>query len=341
MPNRLPHIAITLGDPAGIGTEIVLKYLFQAQKEELPAKITVIGDFCQAQAVFRHLRCIANSPLLDPGEVEFIDLATGLEITWGQGDAHSGECSFRYLERAIKGALAGEFDAIVTAPIAKAAWHQAGHPFPGQTEVLADRSGATNYGMLFVARSPYTGWVWRTLLATVHIPLGQVTQVLNPALIRQKLALLRHSLQQDFGIQQPQIAVVGINPHSGEEGYLGREEKDWLHPLLQELGIGQSIPPDTVWLGAKRAWLEDSHNAPHAYLAMYHDQGLIPMKLLAFAECVNCTIGLPFVRTSPDHGTAFDIAAKGIADYRSLGQAVTLAIEMGHRRQQLIDPKPQ
>ncbi|MCS6959922.1 MAG: 4-hydroxythreonine-4-phosphate dehydrogenase PdxA [Pseudanabaenaceae cyanobacterium SKYGB_i_bin29] len=349
MPNHLPHIAITLGDPAGIGTEIVLKYLFQVlgrrgsrgDRGELPAKITVIGDFCQAEAVFLHLRDTANSPLLDPEQVDFIDLATGLEITWGQGDSHSGECSFRYLERAIKGALAGEFQGIVTAPIAKSAWHKAGYHFPGQTEVLAQRSEVRDYGMLFVARSPHTGWVWRTLLATVHIPLGQVTRELNPGLIRQKLALLEHSLGQDFGIRQPQVAVVGINPHSGEEGYLGSEERDWLNPLLQKLGKGQAISPDTVWLGAKRAWYEDSTAAPHAYLAMYHDQGLIPMKLLAFAECVNCTIGLPFVRTSPDHGTAFDIAGKGIADYRSLASAVELAVEMVQVRQQAVETKAQ
>jgi 4-hydroxythreonine-4-phosphate dehydrogenase len=337
----VPHIAITLGDPAGIGAEIVLKYLFYARSADLPAKITVIGDLCQAEAVFLQLRAISTSPLADPATIDFIDLQLGLPITQGQGDHYSGECSFRYLERAIEGALTGEFDGIVTAPVAKAAWHQAGHPFPGQTEVLALRSGVADYGMLFVARSPYTNWVWRTLLATVHIPLAEVTRQLNADLIRQKLALLRATLDRDFGITAPRITIVGINPHSGEGGYLGREEVEWLDPLLQTEGLGRAVSPDTVWLGAKTAWFEGDSQAPHAYLAMYHDQGLIPMKLIAFSECVNCTIGLPFVRTSPDHGTAFDIAGKGIADYQSLACAVQLAIEMAQRRQQVIGAKSQ
>lgn len=338
----MPHIAITLGDPAGIGAEIVLKYLFSTRSVDLPAKITVIGDLCQARSVFLNLRGIADVPLLDPEAIEFIDLGTGLKVTAGQGDGNSGECSFRYLQRAIDGALRGEFDGIVTAPIAKAAWQQAGHHFPGQTEVLAQRSGVSDYGMLFVAESPFTGWVWRTLLATVHIPLAEVPRQLNPGLIRQKLALLGNCLAQDFGISQPQITIVGINPHSGEDGYLGREEKDWLNPLIQSgKGLRGAVPPDTVWLGAKTAWLDNPDRAPDAYLAMYHDQGLIPMKLLAFEECVNCTIGLPFVRTSPDHGTAFDIAGKGVANFRSLECAVNLAIKMANRRQQVVGAKQQ
>lgn len=336
----MPHIAITLGDPAGIGAEIVLKYLFTSRSADLSAKITVIGDLCQAESVFYQLRGVSSSPLADPATIDFIDLGTGLPIVWGQGDHYSGECSFQYLERAIRGALRGEFDGIVTAPIAKSAWQKAGHNFPGQTEVLAERAGIRDFGMLFVAESPFTGWLWRTLLATVHIPLGEVTKQLNPTLIRQKLSLLRHCLAQDFGIPQPQITVVGINPHSGEDGYLGREEVEWLNPLIQsEPGLRGAAPPDTVWSGAKAAWFNSDTGAPDAYLGMYHDQSLIPMKLLAFEECVNCTIGLPFVRTSPDHGTAFDIAGKGIASYSSLANAVKLAIKMASRRKQVVATK--
>jgi 4-hydroxythreonine-4-phosphate dehydrogenase len=338
----VPHIAITLGDPAGIGAEIVLKYLFTTRSVDLSAKITVIGDLCQAKSVFYRLKGISNFPLADPATIDFIDLGTGLPITLGEGSVHSGECSFRYLERAVNGALAGEFDGIVTAPIAKSAWQQAGHNFPGQTEFLAERSGVKDFGMLFVAESPFTGWVWRSLLATVHIPLAEVTKQLNPTLIRQKLVLLRHSLAQDFGITSPQITILGINPHSGEDGYLGREELDWLNPLIRsEPGLRGAVPPDTVWLGAKSAWFDPNPYAPDAYLGMYHDQCLIPMKLLAFEECVNCTIGLPFVRTSPDHGTAFDIAGRGIANFSSLANAVKLGIKMACRRKQAIGAKSQ
>jgi 4-hydroxythreonine-4-phosphate dehydrogenase len=196
--------------------------------------------------------------------------------------------------------------------------------------------------MLFVAKSPHSGWNLRTLLATVHIPLAQVTQALSPELVRWKLDLLRRSLKTDFGIDRPRIAVAGINPHSGEDGNLGTEEKDWLRDLLQnyqkqhpEIEITPPIPPDTMWVNPAKAW----HN-PHqvhlgydAYLAMYHDQGLIPVKLLGFDQAVNTTIGLPFVRTSPDHGTAFDIAGKGIASADSLKAAIELAASLVVRRQ--------
>jgi 4-hydroxythreonine-4-phosphate dehydrogenase len=264
------------------------------------------------------------------------------QIQLGEGNAASGTASFRYLNTAIEETLAGNFDGIVTAPIAKSAWKLAGHHYPGQTEVLAQAAQRDQFGMLFVARSPYTGWTLRTLLATTHIPLSEVPATLTPALMTQKLDLLIHSLQQDFAIDQPRIAIAGLNPHSGEAGQLGTEEQDWLnswlenaretYPNVQLLGL---VPPDTLWVKPGLAWFQDASMSPaDAYLALYHDQGLIPVKLMAFDEAINTTIGLPFIRTSPDHGTAFDIAGKGVASCRSLKAAIDLASELTQKRNQ-------
>ncbi len=263
-----------------------------------------------------------------------LDTETERQIQIGSGNAASGRASFVYLEQAIAHTLAGEFDAIVTAPIAKSAWAAAGHHYPGQTELLAERSGVQQVGMLFVARSPHTGWTLRTLLATTHIPLRQVADTLTPDLMTSKLELLLASLEQDFGITTPHVAIAGLNPHSGEQGQLGREEQDWLIPWLEatrqrypQIRLDGPVPPDTLWVKPGQAWHHTGQGAD-AYLALYHDQGLIPVKLLAFDRAVNTSIGLPFVRTSPDHGTAFDIAGKGCADASSMKAAIQLAVEM-------------
>jgi 4-hydroxythreonine-4-phosphate dehydrogenase len=181
------------------------------------------------------------------------------------------------------------------------------------------------------------------MLATTHIPLQRVPQVLNPALMTQKLDVLIRSLRQDFGITEPRIAIAGLNPHSGEGGQLGREEQDWLIPWLEaqrqrypQVQLDGPTPPDTLWVRPGQAWfgtessaIESAHDA---YLALYHDQGLIPVKLMAFDRAVNTTLGLPFIRTSPDHGTAFDIAGQGIADPSSTIAAIDLAIDLAQVR---------
>jgi len=331
-----PKLALTIGDPAGIGIEIVLKALANLS----PATaITVIGDRTLIERTYKHLKTKDKANLLaEPDSFEILDTNTGLHIDLGVGNAASGEASFTYLDQAIAATLAGEFQGIVTAPIAKSAWKLAGHHYPGQTELLAERSHTEDFGMLFVARSPYTNWVLRTLLATVHIPLAQVTQVLTPALVEQKLQLLRKSLFTDFGLTKARVAIAGLNPHSGEQGQLGTEEQEWLNPLIQSwqqrypnFEVDGAIPPDTLWVKPGQAWnyQERVHQGHDAYLALYHDQGLIPVKLLAFEQAVNTTIGLPFIRTSPDHGTAFDIAGQGIANSSSLEAAINLAIELG------------
>ncbi len=272
----------------------------------------------------------------DPGQLQCMDPWPEIQVTPGQPSSDTGGASFTYLKTAMDLALSGEVAGIVTGPISKALWHQAGYQYPGQTEVLSTFSHSQTTGMFFVARSPQTGWILRTLLATTHIPLAQVPQALTPDLLTQKLELLIKTLKNDFGLETPRIAIAGLNPHSGEQGKLGREEFEWMQDWLEAIKIKYPqvkliglVPPDTLWVGAGQAWLKDG-NCPaayDAYLALYHDQGLIPVKMLAFDQAVNCTIGLPFVRTSPDHGTAFDIAGKGVARCESM----LAALEWGKR----------
>lgn len=333
LSNR-PRLAITLGDPAGIGTEVVLKALADSE----------IGRNCNLTVVGNRNLLLKNYTLLQLNEnIDFLDVSLDEniknEVTLGVENATSGAASFAFMEAAIAATLAGDFDGIVTGPIAKSAWKAAGHIYPGQTELLAEKAGVEKFGMLFVARSPHTNWTLRTLLATTHIPLCQVPQALTRELMSRKLDLLVECLEKDFGIKNGKIVIAGLNPHSGEKGQLGREEADWLSDWLEEekkkrpnLTLSGLIPPDTMWVKPGQAWYGNSikfqNQAADGYLALYHDQGLIPVKLMAFDRAVNTTIGLPFIRTSPDHGTAFDIAGKGIADATSMKAAIELASEL-------------
>jgi 4-hydroxythreonine-4-phosphate dehydrogenase len=339
------RLAIALGDPAGIGPEVVLKALAVPELGQIP--VMIVGNRSLLLQTYADLR--AQCPeleLADPARLAILDVplepAIASAIQRGTGNAASGEASFRYLQTAIDRTLAGEFQGIVTAPIAKSAWKAAGHVYPGQTELLAEAAGVQRFGMLFVARSPHTDWTLRTLLATTHIPLRQVPELLTPELLTLKLELLIDCLRQEFGLSRPRIAIAGLNPHSGEQGQLGREEQDWLIPWLAEMRrsfpqvtLEGPVPPDTLWVRPGQAWFGGGAFQAHdAYLALYHDQGLIPVKLMAFDRAVNTTIGLPFVRTSPDHGTAFDIAGKGIADATSFQAAVQLAADLVQQRAQ-------
>jgi 4-hydroxythreonine-4-phosphate dehydrogenase len=343
---RRPRLAIPLGDPAGIGPEVVLKAL-AAKDWSAQAEVALFGNAALLEKTLTHFRNQSMDqawPNLDSATlVEVPSPLSDGDFTWGQETAATGDASFAYLQATIAATVAGQFEAIVTAPIAKSAWKAAGHDYPGQTELLAEGAGVQDFAMAFVARSPHTGWLLRTMLATTHIPLQRVPQVLNPGLMTQKLDLLIRSLRQDFGIAEPRIAIAGLNPHSGEGGQLGCEEQDWLIPWLEaqrqrypQVKLDGPTPPDTLWVRPGQAWfgtesrtIETAHDA---YLALYHDQGLIPVKLMAFDRAVNTTLGLPFIRTSPDHGTAFDIAGQGIADPSSLIAAIDLAIELAQVR---------
>jgi 4-hydroxythreonine-4-phosphate dehydrogenase len=340
----IPSLAITQGDPAGIGSEIILKALADSSLGE-KSQLTVIGNRQLLQFTYEHLleqTELIQQDLANPQTLAILDVPMEDSITLGQGDGISGGFSFDCLAKAIALTLEGKFQGIVTAPIAKSLWKAAGHEYPGQTEVLAQRAGSDKFGMMFVGQSPHTGWMLRSLLATTHIPLAAVPQALTAELMDLKLDLLINCLRSDFGLSAPEIAIAGLNPHSGEAGQLGTEEQDWLmdwlrqaqgkYPQAKLIGL---IPPDTMWVKAGQAWYGNYQVPPHtadAYLALYHDQGLIPVKLMAFEQAINTTVGLPFIRTSPDHGTAFDIAGQGIANASSMKAAIELAIQISQQR---------
>ncbi len=344
-----PSLAIAMGDPAGIGSEIILKALAD-ETLAAKAKIVVVGNRRLLQFTYEHLlqqTKLTPKDLVKPQDLSIIDIPLDNAITLGRGDAVSGEFSFTCLSKAIALTLEGKFQGIVTAPIAKYLWKAAGHDYPGQTEVLAQRAGIDRFGMMFIGQSPHTGWMLRSLLATTHLPLAEVPKALSPELMTLKLDLLIQCLKQDFGIERAKIAIAGLNPHSGEAGQLGTEERDWLNDWLQQARVTYPqteliglIPPDTMWVKPGQAWFGNYTESPitaDAYLALYHDQGLIPIKLMAFDRAINTTIGLPFIRTSPDHGTAFDIAGQGIANASSMTAAINLAITISKQRLLRLD----
>ena len=336
-----PKLAISLGDPAGIGPEVILKAVSDPLLNQA-ADLRIIGNRAILQRTYKSLA--SQEGLIHPDELTVIDIPTTHEIHWGEPSAETGDLSFRCLDQAIAQALRHEVEGVVTAPIAKSAWKAAGHLYPGHTELLAARAGVNRFGMMFVAISPHTGWQLRSLLATTHIPLSQVPTQLTPEVMTLKLDLLIETLAQDFGLTAPKIAIAGLNPHSGEQGQLGTEEMDWLNPWLQEMRhqyphitLSDLLPPDTMWVAPGQAWFGTGQVQTYdAYLALYHDQGLIPVKLMAFDRAVNTTIGLPFIRTSPDHGTAFDIAGQGNANPESMKAAIQVAIAQVKQRQPLV-----
>jgi 4-hydroxythreonine-4-phosphate dehydrogenase len=238
-------------------------------------------------------------------------------LGWGQADSITGKASATYLEEAVRLIGRGMADAVTTCPISKYSWHQAGYDFPGHTEMLAALTDSRDYAMMLA------GSRLRVVPATIHLPLRQVPEALTSASLLALLATIDRALRDDFAISTPRIGVAGLNPHSGEGGLFGEEETTIIAPAIaqaRQLGlmVEGPLPPDTIFHQA-------AHGAFDTVLAMYHDQGLIPFKLLHFADGVNVTLGLPIVRTSVDHGTAYDIAGKGVASDDSLAAAVELA----------------
>jgi 4-hydroxythreonine-4-phosphate dehydrogenase len=321
-------IAITLGDAAGIGPEIVVKTFletsFIAQNPAL-----VIGD---AVSVQRHITELANTQLkmriishlnehqFEPGCIDVLNVSQlPANLPMGQISAAAGQAAFDAIKHAIDLANSGQLSAICTAPIHKEALFAAGVPFPGHTEMLAELSGTQDYGMMLA--NPQL----RTLLVTVHCSVLEAVKKLSTELELRIIRLAHRSLQS-MGIAKPRIAVAGLNPHAGEGGLFGREDLDIIAPAIAKAraeGIDASgpHPGDTVFMHARKGRYD-------IVVAQYHDQGLIPVKLLGVEDGVNITAGLPFVRTSPDHGTAFDIAGQGIADPASMKTALATAHQL-------------
>ncbi len=288
----LPRVALTAGDPAGIGPEIAAK----------AAADPSVRAVCEP--------VILASPPAAPVRV-------------GEVSAAAGQAAYDTIVSAVAAARRGEVDAIATAPINKLAWAQAGLPWKGHTDLLAHLCGVDRVAMLFHAPQ------LKVVLITVHVPLREVAALLTPALVADTIRLTAASLPQ-FGLARPRLALAGLNPHAGESGLLGTEDEGVLAPAVAAarqagIDIQGPLPADTVFVRASRGEFD-------CVLACYHDQGLIPVKLLAFGQAVNVTIGLPIIRTSVDHGTAFDIAGRGVADAGSMIEAVKLAAQMATRR---------
>jgi len=326
----IPRVALTSGEPAGIGPELCLALAGDA----LPCELVCLGDraLLAERAGALHLpvrlqeysRQAATAVAHLPGTLPVLHLPLAVPSVAGHPDPANVPYVLALLERAVAGALAGEFDALVTAPLSKAVINQAGVPFSGHTEFLAARTASARAVMLL------TSGTLRVALATTHLPLKSVSAALNIDSLCDTAAILADALTRWWGIAAPRIAVCGVNPHAGEGGYLGDEETLVIAPAvarMQAAGIRASgpLPADTVFVPQTLAGFD-------AVLAMYHDQGLPVVKHAGFEQAVNVTLGLPIVRTSPDHGTAFDLAGSGRADRGSLAAAVQLASRLAAQR---------
>ncbi len=329
-------IIISLGDPGGIGTEITLKAL-GSKRLNKNIKPLLVG--CRNNIQITHQKLINHGikNIPSPKDLEIIDIPLERTITPGFVDRYTGSASFKWLFHSINLILEGKANGLVTAPISKIAWYKAGHMFAGQTELLGKLTNKKT-SMLFTAISPHNGWRFNTLLATTHIPLEAINNNLSKELIKYKLDDLLNFCQRFK--EKPILQIAGLNPHAGEEGKIGIEEQNIIIPVLNEwkldnpgVKINGPVPPDTCWISSAVRWNSVSNeiDAPDGILALYHDQGLIPLKLIAFDEAVNTTLGLPFVRTSPDHGTALDIAGKCKARETSMVAALNNAWILGNQ----------
>jgi len=287
-----PRIAITTGDPAGIGPEVAAK-------------------------------AAADARVLEACEPVVYGPRGGAAFVPGALSARAGRAAYDIIVRAVGDAQHGVVQAIATAPVNKEAFRLARLRWSGHTDLLAHLTGSTSVAMLFYSEA------LRVVLATVHIPLAKVPRALTAASLEATIALTARELPW-FGIAHPRIAVAGLNPHAGEHGLFGREEEIAIRPAIEAcrargIDVSGPFPGDTVFVRARRGEFD-------VVVACYHDQGLIPVKLVAFGQAVNVTLGLPIVRTSVDHGTAFDIAGKGIADPESMIAAVLLAAKLSNSR---------
>jgi 4-hydroxythreonine-4-phosphate dehydrogenase len=312
------RLALTIGDPAGIGPEISVAAIAGLSTEQ-QRQLLVFGDRGPIERAARSLG-------VQLPELAIIGAGHGEAAVAGAPDERSGRAQVAYLEDAVAAIKSGAADGLVTAPISKTWAKRAGFAFPGHTEFLAERFGAPRVAMMFA------GVKLHVVLATVHVPLAQVSAQLTREGVAGVIELFAASLQRDLGYAQPRIGVVGLNPHAGEDGLLGSEERDVIGPAIElaratvgPVLLAGPLVPDAAFRAA-------AMGAHDGLVAMYHDQGLIPVKLLEFEDAVNVTLGLPIVRTSPDHGTAYDIAGRARARARSMERAVQLAFEMTQRR---------
>jgi len=327
----LPRIAVTMGDPAGIGPEICLHLLADSDLARHCVPI-VFGDAGVLRRVAREVGLPLTVPVLTRGDWSRADaeLSTAAVLDFallgaeslhpGQVDPRCGDAAFRYVIASIEAGLAGEVDAVTTAPLNKAALHAAGHHYPGHTEIFAERMRAVRSCMMLTSEELTCAFV------TVHVGYHEVPGLLSIERIYEVIELAAEAMRRIRG-REPRLAVCGLNPHAGENGLFGRgEEEEMIVPAILRaraagLAVEGPLPADTAFLPERRANTD-------AFICMYHDQGHIPLKVLAFDSAINTTLGLPVIRTSVDHGTAFDIAWQGKANPNSLMQAVLLAARL-------------
>jgi len=331
----LPCIAITMGDPAGIGPEILLKAL---SREEIyrVSKPLVLGDVDLLKSVSKqigslsfHVIATPNEVTGRPGVVEVIPVSTLNKDSCmpGEPTRDGGKAMVDYILKAVELTTGSQVSAMVTCPINKGLMHLTGYTFAGHTELLAHLTHSADYVMMLA------GERLRVALATTHCALRDVAQRLTKDMIVKTVMITSQALEEYFAISRPRVAVAALNPHAGESGLFGREDTEIVQPAVEEaqkqgLIIEGPLPADTVFYHAYKGQFD-------AVVALYHDQGLIPLKLLHFTDAVNITLGLPIVRTSVDHGTAYDIAGKGIADPSSLVAAIKMAARIAGTRRKV------
>ena len=314
-----PRIAVSVGDPNGVGPEIVLKVLQQGTFDGI-CRIVPVGPRSVYAYYSDHLGLDMPSLIVEPTptDAEFKPFP-------GRIGRAAGQVAMEAVTKAIDLCLTGDVEGMVTCPISKEAISLAGHAFPGHTEFIADKTRTSDFQMIMVSGGLKVG------LVSGHVPLSRGADVVDASVLRRALKVMLASLRIDFGLSSPSIAVLGLNPHAGDGGVLGKEELDWITPeIVRFRKEGNSVEgpfPADGFFGS------GSWKKVDAILAMYHDQGLIPFKTLSFGEGVNFTAGLPIVRTSPDHGTAFDIAGSGRASEASLVAAIKMAVEVATFRQ--------
>jgi len=321
----MKKLAITMGDPGGVGPEIIVRALNSPEVRNYCAPI-VIGDASIMEEALNLLKLNLQLRLIKSPEeskptsrdrfIELIDMGMIKKFRKNKPTAEGGKACVSYIKKAVEVAVKKQVDGIVTAPISKEALKIAGFKWPGHTEMLADLTNTRDYAMMLM------GGNLRVILVTMHTALRNVPALITEKRILKTIRLAKKACDM-LKIKKPRIAVAALNPHAGEAGMFGDEEKKKIIPAIREavkerIPVSGPYPPDTIFYKAYKGEVD-------VIVCMYHDQGLIPLKMIAFDQGVNTTIGLPFVRTSPDHGTAYDIAWKGIADPTSMIEAIKLA----------------
>ncbi len=331
--SELPLIGITMGDPAGIGPEIIVEVLNDSDIYRF-CRPVVLGDTSVlSSTIFKATHMVLLNRITSlsgietiPGQINFLSVSNlkAGAVKPGRPTIEGGKAMVDYIIKAVEMCLQGELAAMVTSPINKALMHKAGHAFEGHTQLIAQLTDCDEYVMMLAGKK------LRVALVTIHCPLKDVPAMLDIEMVFKTIAITANALRKDFGLNKPRLAVASLNPHAGESGLFGLEEEEIIGPAVkmamnEGYHVEGPLPADTLFYKAASGLFD-------AVVAMYHDQGLIPLKLLHFSDAVNVTLGLPIIRTSVDHGTAYDIAGTNQADASSLKAAIDMAAMMARNR---------